>query len=307
MKRICVFFSEPNIYDYPFDDPLYLDSYKELASVLEAHGAELSIVRGVDSYLEKGKFKNSWKFINGDLVETGLVVADVIFDRGTRGNLVTDGSVPLLNIPEVNEICTDKWKSYQAFKQFSPLTKLALSDAELSAAFDEITTKKIVVKPLEGEGGRGVFIGTREVFKIETPQPEYPLLVQEWLDSSIGIPGVVDGMHDFRITMMDGNFIFAFVRTPPPGGLKANFSEGGELTVIEKENIPKEFWDVLSSVESYMSKFPSRMYSIDMALTPSGPRIIELNSRVGLLESTRHSVFSDFKQKLARKLISLAQ
>lgn len=305
MKSVCVFFSEPGIYDYPFTEAMYLQSYTEFSQELQKQGGELIVVRGVDSYLGNGKFHNSWKITEGGLVETGPVVADVIFDRGTRGNLVTDGTVPILNVPEVNDICSDKWKSYQLFPEYSPLTKLVNSDRELADALAVITTEKVVVKPLEGEGGIGIFIGSREAFRQEVPQPEYPVLVQEWLDSSGGIPGIVDSLHDFRVTLLDGVFLFSFLRTPPPNGMKANISEGGELIVIEKERIPKEFWDVVAFVENYMSQYPSRMYSIDLALTPNGPRIIELNSRVGLLENSRHPVFVECKRKLAEKLISL--
>jgi hypothetical protein len=42
-----------------------------------------------------------------------------------------------------------------------------------------------------------------------------------------------------------------------------------------------------------------------MALTADGPRLIELNSRVGLQENARHPVFADLKGRLAEVLAGL--
>ncbi len=101
MKKIAVYFSKPKAYDYPFNEAGYFAAYRELSNEIAALGAQLYVVRG-DSYLGSGAFSKSWVFAEGDIVESGPVVADVVYEKGARQTIFRDGSVPVLNCPQIN-------------------------------------------------------------------------------------------------------------------------------------------------------------------------------------------------------------
>jgi hypothetical protein len=121
VKKIAVFFSSSNPLGYPLNKKDYLTAYRELSEEVTALGAEFYVVRGQDSYLGEGSFSNSWQFDGEHVRESGAVVIDALYDKGS---FVPDDSLPTLNSRAVNEICTDKWKTYQAFPEFCPRTIL---------------------------------------------------------------------------------------------------------------------------------------------------------------------------------------
>ncbi len=302
MTHIAVFFEHPGVLDYPFDSARYLNSHIELAAEVEALGGEYRIVRHLDSYEGKGRFARSWRFRDGGVVDNGPLQADVIFDKGC---FTPDDFDPVFNCRAVNRICTDKWETYGLFEAQSPFSILVRSKADLPAALARVPTDLKVIKPVSGLQGEGVRIGTPADLMVNGI--DMPVIVQEFLDSSGGIPGLVDGVHDFRITLLNGEVICALVRQPPPGQLVAAISRGATMSVIERSSIPQSLLDMAMRVDRRFEGYGQRLYSVDMAMTPDGPRIIELNSRVALRENKTHPDFRRLKQLLARVLVGLAR
>lgn len=300
MKNIAVFFKQPGAKDYPFTKEEYWNSYHELDEVIRKLGSEFYVVRHQDTYVGNGLFSHSWRFKDGELVEFGPVNIDVLYDKG---EFQTDNTIPILNGREINEICTDKYKTYELFGAYCPETLQVHSNDEFLQALKSIPGEKKVIKPVDDEEGNGVFIGDDAYIK-KCPY-EFPLLVQEFLDSTKGIPGIIDGIHDFRVAILNGEIVYAFVRTPPEGSLLANIALGGKMIILEASEIPDSIMEVVNGVDSHMKQYGIRFYGIDVAFTPRGPKIIELNSRLGLHENSRHSVFVLFKQKLAELLVNL--
>lgn len=306
-RKIGVFFTRDGGMGYPFNKAEYLQSYKELAAAVSELGGSFYIVREQSSYLGSGAFSTSWQFdVSGEgqeVIETGPITLDVIYDKGP---FKTDGKVKVLNSVAVNEVCTDKWKTYQLFSKNCPKTILVESTDFLHSALDQIDTRLKVVKPRDGAEGLNVHIGTsEEILNVPAESMPYPLLVQSFLDSTQGLPGFTQGIHDFRIALLNGEIVYAFLRTPPEGGLKANVALGGTLKVVAPEDIPPMFLAIAQEVDSVMKEFGNRVYGVDMALTPEGPKIIELNSSLGLQENTRHPVFVAYKQKLAQLFMDM--
>ncbi|MBT4123961.1 MAG: ATP-grasp domain-containing protein [Candidatus Pacebacteria bacterium] len=299
MKKIAVFFNSPEKMSYPFNKKEYWIAYQELDQEIKKLGAEFYVVRAQETYLGNSKFSKSWQFENNELIETGAIQADVLYQKG---DFITDGKITLSNSLELDDICTDKWKTYQLLEKFCPLTLIAQNDREFAKAIDQIKTEKIVIKPQDQEEGRGVYIGNRKY--IESVPKEYPILIQEFIDSSMGIPGIVEGIHDFRVAVMNSKILYTFVRTPPQGKLMANIALGGTVKIIEEQELPKEIKKFIIDVDKKLSQFGDRFYGIDFAYTPQGIRIIELNSRLGLpyMDTT---LFSNFKKKLTQYLMSL--
>jgi hypothetical protein len=69
--------------------------------------------------------------------------------------------------------------------------------------------------------------------------------------------------------------------------------------------MPEVFAELAFAVDQRLAQHRPRFYSVDMALTAGGPRLIELNSRVGLQENARHPVFADLKRRLAEVLVGM--
>ena len=301
MKQIAVFFEHPGVLDYPFDSARYLNSHRELGAEIEALGCEYRIVRHLDTYEGKGRFAKSWRFQDSCVVDNGPLQADVVFDKGC---FTPDDFDPVFNCRAVNRICTDKWETYGIFEAQSPFSILVQSKAELSDALARIPTDFKVIKPVSGLQGEGVRIGMPD--DLMANGVDMPVIVQEFLDSSGGIPGIVEGVHDFRITLLNGDVICALVRKPPPGQLVAAISRGATMSVIERSTVPQSLLDMAMLVDRQFEGYGQRLYSVDMAMTPDGPRIIELNSRVALRENKTHPDFQRLKQLLARVLVGLA-
>lgn len=301
IKKIAVFFEAENVMDAPFDELEYWKSYQELADEIIKQGAEFYIVRSQSTYLGEGVFEKSWQFKDGKLIECGKVKIDALYDKGS---FVTDRRILVLNNEEINEICTNKWQTYQLFPQYFPKTILVHTKEQLDTAINEITTSNIVVKPVNGAEGKDVFIGDHDY--IMNAALTYPCLVQEFINSSMGIAGLVEGLHDFRIALINGEIVYSFLRTPPPKSLVANVAQGGNQISVDIDKIPKEALELIHTVDSYLSKFGPRFYGIDIAMSPNGFKIIELNSRLGLDENCRDKIFIKVKKAIAKLLLELA-
>ncbi|MEX0895326.1 MAG: ATP-grasp domain-containing protein [Patescibacteria group bacterium] len=295
MKKIAVFFNEPGSTDYPFNKPEYLSSYQILDSEISKLGAEFFIVRSNDTYEGNGVFTKSWRFESGKIIEAGKLVVDSLYDKG---GFVSDNTINVLNREEVNEICTNKWKTYNVFKEFCPKTIVANTKNEFILALKEIPGDRKVIKPVDGEEGRGVYIGENQ-YLLEKNKT-FPVLVQEFLDTSEGIPNIYVGIHDLRVVYINGEIIYSFYRTPPPGKLLANVAQGGQLTVVDKADLPKEVFFISDKVrESFKNDY---CFSVDLGFVKGVPKIIELNSRPAVFHPDRGEEFLTFIKKIAHVL-----
>jgi glutathione synthase/RimK-type ligase-like ATP-grasp enzyme len=305
MTKVGVYFTAPNELDYPLNKEVYVICYEELSQAVRSQGGDFYIVRGAQRYLGNGTFSKSWQIDGSHIRESGEIKLDAIYDKGDGNDLRVEEDVPILNTKKINDICIDKWLTYKLFHEDCPKTFLAHSRQELLTLLATMNSQVVVVKPQFGECGTGVLIGSKLELKEKLDSVVFPVLVQEFIDSSRGIKNVVNGIHDFRVAILDGEIQYAFVRTPPAGKLSANVALGGTLRHVERIKIPESFLQLIGRVDDKMATFGSRMYSIDMAMSESGPRIIELNSRFGLEESKTHQDFANFTQRLAKKLLNL--
>jgi glutathione synthase/RimK-type ligase-like ATP-grasp enzyme len=298
-KKIAVFFKNPEPKGYPFDKAEYWSSYQELDEEFRKLGACFYIVRSNDTYLGNGTFSKSWQFQNGNLIETGEITVDKIYNKGS---FETDEKISVLNNKIINRICNDdKYETYRLFKKYCPKTILVNNEKEFLEALNQIQGSKKVIKPIDGSGGKDVFIGDNEYLK--KCKYKFPLLVQEFLDTSDGIPGIYKGIHDLRIVFINNEIIMCFFRTPPKGSLLANIALGGKTIVINNDHIPKSVLKIAKEVNQYLSQYGDRIFSVDFGFAKGWPKIIELNSNVGLLVSSRGAEFKVFMKKLTKLLL----
>lgn len=296
---IAVFFGKPNPKDYLEHKDDYFQAYLDLTQAVEAKGAKLFFISTQDTYLGNGKFSQSWQFQNGQIVESGQIQAELVFNKSF---FKADGKVKVFNCEHVDEVCTNKWLTYQLFQQFCPLTFLVHNTQELQTSLQQITTELVVYKPIDGGEGRNVFIQP----KIQPLPSEYPFpfLVQEFLDSSQGIPGIIEGMHDFRVAVVDGKVAYSYYRTPPQGSYLANVARGGRYALVPEEKIPTEVMELVRNIDQNFAQCHHRFYGVDVAFTPNGIKIIEMNSKLGLLPNRDGEVFQQLKEELAEIFVT---
>ena len=179
---------------------------------------------------------------------------------------------------------------------------IVTSAEKLDECIEKIPGSIIVAKPTDQTGGAGVFIGNKK--EIVPQIKEFPYIIQEYIDTSEGIPGLIDSTHDLRLVSLQGEVVLAFIRTPPPGNILANVSKGGSLIEVMKKDIPEGALAIFKSVDTALSHFKQRIYSIDMGRNSDGRwMIIELNSRPALFSAKQGKTFEYFQEKLADLLL----
>jgi glutathione synthase/RimK-type ligase-like ATP-grasp enzyme len=296
-KKVLVFFEFANVKDSLEQKSDYLTAYHELGIEMSKIGLELWMCGSQENYLGGGEFQHTWKFeITHEpvLVFHENVLVDLVFDKG---RFVSDGKIKVFNPDFINQICTNKWLTYQKFDQFCPKTILANNQADLQVQLANISSDQVIVKPVDGAEGRDVLVKNKSEI-LNTPI-SFPVIISEFVDSSGGIPGIVAGSHDFRVAVLNGEIIYSEYKTPPNGSLIASVSRGGSYSAVEIGQIPTSALEIVRQVDAVMAVCPQRFYGVDVMFSPTGPKITELNSRMGLLPNKDGKDFTILKQKLA--------
>lgn len=304
MKTIAAFFTQPGTDAYPLNEEYYRTAYRELAGLIRERGRRLVIVRSMDSYMGNGRFSRYWTI---DLEKDAFypveepINPDLIYNKG---KFKADGPLPIINNPEMDWICLDKRSTYDRFPELCPLTKEVSSSQQADEVLKQFSTAMAVAKPIDGEEGRGVIIDKKELLAERIPS--YPYLVQEFIDTSGGIPGISDGMHDLRMTMVDGVVSNCFIRVPAKGKLVSNLAQGGSKHEVPIDKLPKEAVALAQKVEEMFRSYGRCIYSVDMGRDVSGRwYIIELNSQPGVTCSREGPLSVNFQNRLADLLTSL--
>ena len=127
--------------------------------------------------------------------------------------------------------------------------------------------------------------------------------MQEFMDSSLGIPGVVEGMHDLRVTVVNGEPINSFVRTPKSGSYLANTAQGGKGMSIDLEQVPDEVINMVYEIRDTFEKYRPSVFAADFINSPKGFRLVELNSRPGMQRPHVSKTYKKFNDAVVKMLI----
>lgn len=131
----------------------------------------------------------------------------------------------VLNNPASLRNCNEKIFATR-FPEFCPAYSIG-SDLEVLQRFLE-QHRKIVIKPLDGMGGNGVFcveqgdVNFEVIWEELTQKGTYPVMAQPY------IPEVTKG--DNRIVVLEGEpFEYAKMRIPKEGSIRANLAAGADF------------------------------------------------------------------------------
>jgi len=306
-KSIAIYFSSPEGMGYPFDIPEFFETYIELIDRLEARGINVYIVRD-DSYLGSGLFACGWQFKEGALVKIDEEISvDLIFNRDDKNTIPEIHDCKIINQPELDNICTDKLLTVKYFSEISPHTQIIHSHTELEEVLNSWDTKPneyVVLKKNYESSGRGVNILKAEEVEEYLYLNWADVLVQEFVDSSIGIPGVIEGLHDLRVNVVNGKIVNAFLRKPAEGMLLANVAQGGHILTCDIEKVPSEVIEMTKSIADKFSDFSPSLFAADFMNSPKGFKLIELNSRPGVQHPRWFKDYDKFNEALEELLIT---
>jgi len=298
MKKIAAFFDKRSFKEFLEKDE-YSRSYREFGEIISQKNGQFFVVTK-ENYDGNNIFSRGLIFQNGDFSEfSEKIVPDIIYKKGKYD---FEKNINVVNCPEIEKL-ENKNHSFSLFPKLFSKTIIIKNKDEIDQSFSQIPSDKIVVKPLDSYGGDGVFIGTKKAAAKKIPC--FRFLAQEFMDGSNGIPGIVDGIHDFRMISISGKIIVAFVRTPPPGSLLANLTLGGGIKEIPISKIPAGAKSIFEKIDQNLKKYEKRIYSVDLLFTEKKEwKLIEINTFPGLQIRDRGAGFLKFQEKLADLFLS---
>ncbi|MEP7162221.1 MAG: ATP-grasp domain-containing protein [Candidatus Moraniibacteriota bacterium] len=287
MKNILVLFGRTGKPLAPVQDQKYRESYEKLYALAEKRGLLLSR-SSLDWYDEEKRiFEQTLTYNGTGWVVRKNIVPNFIYDR-SKPSLISHPSkvllareFPLLNDPGFTLSAGSKLQVSRLIPEFSKPYTLVNSRDELKKTLGEIISSKVVVKNDRGSGGESVVIAERE--KLLQLDITFPLLVQEFVDSSHGIPGITKSYHDLRLVFINDKLIYSYIREPKKGSLLANVAQGGSMTIIEPSRLPETLTPAIVAVQKAFSKYPEKEYTIDFIFDEDGrPWILEMNTMPGI-------------------------
>lgn len=300
---VAVFFNHPGKLDYPFDNPMYYESYRDFTEFCHQQGINLVIVRDAASYLGNMQFSRGWRFVGTELEELPApVTADLIYNKELEHDLATNPGDRVLNDPEFDRIGRDKWLTAQAFPTLVPTT-YKIDSMNWHEVINSIPTRKVVLKPISGTEGRGIYVLTKEEVDFPSLNLDVPYIAQAFVDSTRGIPGLCEGMHDLRIIVFNGKPTLAFLRLPKPGSVLSNLAQGGSAKVVDIADVPQQILDGVNTIDAYYRSYPHRIYTADFFMEGDRAYLVETNTRPGFPHPSFHG--PDFTQTFYRSLVGV--
>ncbi len=210
--------------------------------------------------------------------------ADAIYNLGNiPGEDFAPVNARISNTPAFRKFFASKFAAYDLLEEFFPKTFFIAHPDDLPAALAKIRGELAVFKPNTGTNGTDV-----RIFKKSAATPDDGMtsaimnggaLLQEFVDTRRGIPGICDSYHDLRLATVNDVIALTHVRIPEPGSLVANYAQGATIRELSVNDIPENVLAFYEKVhERITGRFPKPMYTMDIGVDASGnPLLFEIN------------------------------
>lgn len=250
-------------------------------------GMECFLANGKETYKRGLIFENILEYKGGEVFRKieKETKADVVYDR-SGGTFFPSKEISskVLNGIEFKKLCSDKFAMYKFLGEEYMRNTYSIENSE---NLEEILSKidhdaKYFLKPKNGLGGKGIHFGyPKELLEFKLDKDtEYVL--QEFIDTSLGIEGVVEGLHDLRVVFVNGKIVWAHVRSPKEGGFLSNVSQGGTILEISSKDIPDKILEKARLIqEKIEQEYGKVIFSIDFGVEKGEPFVFELNDQIG--------------------------
>jgi len=302
-KIVWIYFSEPETLWYPLNNSKFFESYSEIIEALEKKWLKTVIVRN-NSYIWDWFFSHYFIW-NGKTYEkiNKKIKLDLLWNRDSENLIPKIDDLEVINNFEFDEICRDKFMTYELFKEFSADTFLLNSYDDLLENIDNIKSEKVVLKPRFWERCEWIYIIKKEEIKKELYENWTNILLQEFLDSSNWIDWMVEWLHEINIYVINWEFAWARLKKAENWNLICNISWENNSLVrwLKKQDIPKELLDEIKKIDKKLEKFPFHLYRADFVYTNKLEyKIIELNSRPWVMNKNTEwqDYYWDFNWKI---------
>jgi hypothetical protein len=311
-KRVAMYFNQ----EKNEEDPLAFTEakqkvYQYFFDYGKSQNLDMFIASGKNNYLGQTIFKNLLFFDGNIFVKKNKPLPiDAIYDRSGGIEFPPKNISPkVLNSRSFKVLCYDKNLMYDQFGEFMPKSFRISNKKDFFKSLSLFDKKNLVVlKPANGLGGKGIFIDFPDKLAALNNNFKKEHVLQEFVDTSRGIPGITSGRHDLRIIIVGGKIVLAHVRTPKAGYLLANASQGGTITEVPLKKIPAKVLCVVKNIQNKIDKkFNFPIYSIDFGIScGKTPYIFELNDQIGFPGPKMHNS-KFFIESLIKSLKKLSE
>ena len=141
----------------------------------------------------------------------------------------------VINNPAGLKLFNEKLWVQQQWPQYQPSTLLSNDVAQIRAFVEQVDTRT-VLKPWDGNGGRGVLVTQRGDSNLASMAELLTADGRDYVIAQRYLPGVVNG--DKRVLLFDGEVVGAMARIPGDSDHRANMHVGA--TVERCELTPRE-------------------------------------------------------------------
>lgn len=241
--------------------------------------------------MKKGVFTKAWTFEDGSWKKIDSPIKPMaIFDKiaskrnyeihETKMEIVK--RVPIINHPLFRIATDNKMSQYLLLQEYMPYSRFVSRRDEFTRAIEGVQSQKAVVKPFHGSGGFGIKIDTRE--NLLKGRYNYPLLVQEFIESNKGIPGFSkeNEVSDLRMVYVNNTLIYSLSRRAAKDSLFTNFHQGATASLVQKNQIPDSAMQISKQITQKLSVFGHSNYSLDFMFDNSEkPFLVEMNTTPG--------------------------
>ena len=286
----------------PFEDGEANSSYAHLAELLAGYGIDLHVAHYANlvsgqRVLAWNRRASSWQALTCPLKDLSLCYADLPmnFPEATELRQALGGHpITIVNDLRLSDLFTDKLATWEFFPTLVPTTWNA-GEPGVAARLrgdvlhPDLSVRKLFLKPRYGERGRGIRVTEpdRLTDHPESGRPDY--VIQPFLETCAGIPELgVDGRHDLRLIVCDGDVVLAFVRVAAEGSYLCSFQQGGREIRVDVDRLPVRLLELVAMVDARLLPYGPRLYSLDVGFGRSGKIwIYELNTMPGVVWDRR--------------------
>lgn len=191
-------------------------------------------------------------------------------------------------------IAKDKYATYKLFSDYSPLTYKLTHIQKDPLIIDLFEDTQFVLKPIYG--AQWVWVSLVDRNQLEKICFDWhfhsynDFIVQKFIDTSTGIPWVVDGIHDVRLVVFGKKIAYVLIRVASDGDFRCNIAQDGWFHFVDFSDLPlnmQETWLHIIDKLSPIIWDGSYTYSVDLAYASNKKTyLVELNSAIWLKHLT---------------------
>ena len=290
MKKVLILFGQSAWKkSAPPKEGIYRNTYEYLYALFEKNNIKLYRA-SYSWYEEKRKsFRHAWTFSQSKgWTKCENIKPDLVFDKTPSGPEVLSAKMligknyPFVNNIRFTEIVRNKLTLSLLFEKWSKKSWPVQNREELKNILPRIGSSKVVLKPTDQSGGKGVQIFSKSE-SLRKSKLDQNYIAQDFIDSSRGVPGLSKSYHDLRLYIVNDQITHSLIREPKKGSLLANVAQGGSVTFVPVEKLPRSISPIIKRANELFEIFKPRIYSIDLMFdSKKRPWVIEFNSMPGL-------------------------